>query len=71
MPMRRLTWLRTLTWCIRWRVLSARADDWSADQLDTTTRLHVETIVADYVSPARIEAIRAEWREARLAPILT
>ena len=71
MPMRRLTWLRTLTWCIRWRVLSARADDWSADQLTPATRAHIEYIIADYVSPARIEAIRAEWHEARLAAALT
>jgi len=70
MPMRRLTWLRTLTWCIRWRVLSARAEDWSADQLDDATRTHIETIVADFVSPARIAAIRSEWQEARLAAVL-
>lgn len=71
LPMRRLTWLRTLTWCIRWRVLSAQAEDWSADRLDPATRAHAETIVADYVSPARIAAIRAEWRKARLAETLT
>jgi len=70
MPMRRLTWLRTLTWCIRWRVLSAGADDWSAEQLDDATRAHIENIIADYVSPERIEAIRAEWQEARLAAML-
>jgi len=70
LPMRRLTWLRTLTWCIRWRVLSACAEDWSADRLDPATRAHIETVIADYVSPERIEAIRAEWREARLADAL-
>jgi len=70
LPMRRLTWLRTLTWCIRWRVLSASAEDWSADRLDPATRAHIENTVADYVSPARIEAIRSEWREARLAAVL-
>jgi Phosphotransferase enzyme family len=70
LPMRRLTWLRTLTWCIRWRVLSARAEDWSADRLDPATRAHVENIIADYLSPARIEAIRAEWQEAKLAAAL-
>jgi len=71
LPMRRLTWLRTLTWCIRWRVLSARAEDWSAERLDPVTRAHIENTVADYVSPRRIEAIRAEWREMRLAAALT
>jgi len=69
-PMRRLTWLRTLTWCIRWRVLSARAEDWSAERLAPAVRAHIEAVVADYVSPGRIEAIRAEWREARLAAAL-
>jgi len=67
LPMRRLTWLRTLTWCIRWRVLSTSAEDWSADRLDPASRAHIENIVADYVSPSRIEAIRGEWREARFA----
>jgi hypothetical protein len=70
LPMRRLTWLRTLTWCIRWRVLSARAEAWSADRLDPAARAHIETTIADYVSPERIEAIRSEWREARLAEAL-
>jgi thiamine kinase-like enzyme len=70
LPMRRLTWLRTLTWCIRWRVLSASAEEWSADRLDPASRSHIERTVADYVSPARIEAIRSEWREARLAAVL-
>lgn len=70
LPMRRLTWLRTLTWCIRWRVLSARNEDWSADRLDPATRAHIESTVADYVSPERIEAVRSEWREARLASAL-
>jgi hypothetical protein len=70
LAMRRLTWLRTLTWCIRWRVLSREGDDWSAERLAPAMRAHIERIVADYVSPGRIEAIRAEWQEARLAAAL-
>jgi hypothetical protein len=70
LPMRRLTWLRTLTWCIRWRVLSTQAEDWSADRLDPAARAHIETIIADYVSPERITTIRAEWHEAKLAAAL-
>ena len=59
-PMRRLTWLRTLTWCARWKVLSRQGEDWSADRLAPTHRAHVERIVADYLTPERIAAIRAE-----------
>ena len=32
-PLRRLVWLRTLTWCVRWRVLSKRDDGWSKARL--------------------------------------
>lgn len=68
--MRRLTWLRTLTWCLRWRVLSRQDDDWSAERLAPPLRAHIQRIVADYVTPARIAEIRSEWEEARLEAAL-
>jgi len=69
-PMRRLTWLRTLTWCARWRVLSRQGEDWSAERLAPTLRAYVERNVADYLTPQRIAAIRAEWQDARLSTAL-
>jgi len=57
-PLRRLVWLRTLTWCVRWRVLSRQRGGWSKDRLDPAHVAHIERTVADYVSPERIAAIR-------------
>ena len=58
-PLRRLVWLRTLTWCVRWRVLSRRADGWSKERLAPDHAEHIERTVADYVDADRIAAIRA------------
>lgn len=68
-PMRRLTWLRTTTWCVRWRVLSRReptdgpAGGWSAARLAPELRAHIEASVADYFDPDTIARITAEWRD--------
>jgi hypothetical protein len=58
-PLRRLVWLRTLTWCVRWRVLSRRDDGWSKARLAPDHAAHIERTVADYVDPERIASIRA------------
>lgn len=58
-PLRRLVWLRTLTWCVRWRVLSKREDGWSKARLAPDHAAHIERTVADYVDPDRITAIRS------------
>jgi thiamine kinase-like enzyme len=58
-PLRRLVWLRTLTWCVRWRVLSRREDGWSKERLAPDHAAHIERTVADYVDPDRIASIRA------------
>lgn len=55
--MRRLTWLRTTTWCAKWRV-EAEAG-WSPAGRD-----YMKTVrerIADYFDPATIERIRAEF----------
>lgn len=57
-PLRRLVWLRTLTWCVRWRVLSKRAGGWSKERLAPDHAAHIEQTVADYVDPDRIASIR-------------
>lgn len=75
MPMRRLTWLRSVTWSAMWRVKSkddrvaakhaAQAtEDWSADGRDATLIAHVDARTRDYLDPDTIERICAEWREA-------
>ena len=61
-PMRRLTWLRTVTWFVRWRVLSQRPDQsWSAAKLPDALRRHVAKTVAHCTDPHVIAAVRAEW----------
>lgn len=72
LPLRRLTWLRSVTWCVHYRVESARerrrdkhlassTEDWSTEDVDAALTAHVEGRVADYLDPATIAAIRAEW----------
>lgn len=57
-PMRRLTWLRTTTWALRWTVLSAeRGSAWRGTHLPETVRAHIERVVADYLSAATLERI--------------
>ena len=58
-PLRRLIWLRTLTWCVRWRVLSRREGGWSKERLAPDHAAHIERTVADYVDPDRVASIRA------------
>ncbi len=58
-PLRRLVWLRTLTWCVRWRVLSKREGGWSRERLAPDHAAHIERTVEDYIDPDRIAAIRA------------
>jgi hypothetical protein len=68
-PLRRLVWLRTLTWCVRWRVLSRREGGWSKERLSPDHAAHIERTVADYVDPDRIATIREGLdAEAELFP---
>ncbi len=57
-PLRRLIWLRTLTWCVRWRVVSHETGGWSSARLGAEHAAYIARNVADYVAPARIAAIR-------------
>ena len=72
LPLRRLLFLRAITWCAKWRVLHRRAgaankeradstEDWSADNTDPATIAHVAGRVDDYLSPASLVRMRAEW----------
>ena len=71
-PLRRLLFLRAITWCAKWRVLHRRgraaakdkaesAEDWSADNTDPATIAHVAGRVEDYLSPGTLARMRAEW----------
>lgn len=71
-PMRRITMLRAITWCVKWRVLHRRGrlaakhaadstEDWSAENTDPALMAHVAGRVADYLSPATLRRMRAEW----------
>ena len=71
-PMRRILFLRAITWCAKWSVLhreSRRADkhaaesteDWSAENSDPELIAHVAGRVAEYLSPAILVRMRAEW----------
>ena len=72
LPLRRIMWLWSVTWCAKWRVQSRAAaknakhiadntEDWSADLSDQALVDHVADRVADYLDAGTIAAIRSEW----------
>ena len=81
-PMRRLLFLRAITWCVKWSVLHRRAglagkhaaastEDWSAENSDPALIAHVAGRVADYLSPATLRRMRRDWRgEPPLAAVI-
>ena len=67
-PMRRLTWLRTLTWGIKWRALTTtpapgerRDEDWSSTPMPPAYRTHISARIADFLAPETIARVRSEW----------
>ncbi len=70
-PLRRLTWLRTTTWCAKWRIEAAKApattgstrerSAWSAERYDAGMIAGVRARIDDYFDPNTIARIRAEW----------
>jgi aminoglycoside phosphotransferase (APT) family kinase protein len=74
-PMRRLLFLRAITWCALWRVsheTAARAAkesaestrDWSAENSDPALIAHVKGRTDLYLSAAVLKRMRAEWLES-------
>ncbi len=57
---RRLVWLRTMTWCVRWAVESQGSGGWSRRHLDARARRHMETCLADFFAASTIARLRAE-----------
>ena len=73
LPMRRLMWLWSVTWCAKWAVesrleavqdkLSALStEDWSAQGIDQKLMMHVAGRVCRYLSDDCIQAVQSEWR---------
>ncbi|HEX3500616.1 MAG TPA: phosphotransferase [Stellaceae bacterium] len=60
-PSRRLTWLRTMMWCARWRVAAATSPDWSQDRVDPVLLAHIRSRVAAFFAPEMVAATREEW----------
>ncbi|SMH33698.1 phosphotransferase family protein [Azospirillum agricola] len=56
-PLRRLTWLRTLSWMARWSVKGATLSPGMPDSL----RIHMDGHAADILRAARIEQVRRDW----------
>ena len=76
-PLRRITLLRAVTWCVKWSVAhrqarleskqaAASTEDWSAENTDPALIAHVAGRVACYLSPEILRRMTAEWREAPL-----
>lgn len=61
MPCRRLTWLRTMMWCARWRVAATTNPDWSEGRVDKALIAHIRGRIAVFFEPATVAAVRAEW----------
>jgi aminoglycoside phosphotransferase (APT) family kinase protein len=58
-PLRRLTWLRTLSWMARWRVEGERL----APGMPESLRLHLAARIADAFAPQGIGRARADWHD--------
>jgi Phosphotransferase enzyme family len=65
-PLRRLVWLRTMTWCVKWAVESRGTGGWSRRRLDARTRGHMEACLKDFFDPATIARLRGEWSGGRI-----
>lgn len=69
MPLRRLTWLRTITFFAKWSVESRRpatrgegtVEDWSTGDVDPRVVAHVRSRIADCFRPDTVARVRADW----------
>lgn len=72
LPLRRLMWLWSITWCAKWRVLSDKpprqlantqgsAEDWSAARSEQALIAHVKDRVDHYLDGGTIALVRREW----------
>lgn len=72
LPLRRMMWLWSVTWCAKWRVESGETaasepkenkstENWSAELSEDALVAHVAGRVADYLDPDTITRVRADW----------
>lgn len=72
LPLRRITMLRAITWCAKWRVLQSRSrteekhraastEDWSAENNTEELITHVAGRVDEYLQADTLKRMRAEW----------
>jgi hypothetical protein len=71
LPLRRAMWLWAVTWCAKWRVLSAAprragdtgagGEDWSAEASDAALIAHVRERVDHYLSPQAVSRCLDEF----------
>jgi hypothetical protein len=71
-PLREAMWLWAVTWCAKWRVLSAAprraggdGEDWSAAGSDAALVAHVRSRVDDYLSPHAVARVVGECEALR------
>ena len=57
-PLRRLTWLRTLSWMARWKVEGASLSPDMPDALSA----HMDAHAADVLRPDTVERVSRDWR---------
>ncbi|MEK9661503.1 MAG: phosphotransferase [Alphaproteobacteria bacterium] len=68
LALRRVMWLWSVSWCAKWRVQSratvggSGTENWSAELSAPELVAHVADRVADYLDPATIARVRADWR---------
>ncbi len=72
LPLRRMTWLRTMTFMARWSVQTdpsyagTEPDRWSDSGLSPEMKAHSSAVIADLHQPQAIQRIRAEWLDGDL-----
>ena len=67
LPLRSAMWLWSVSWCAKWRVLSARearpagdGEDWSGEKSEAALIAHVRDRVDHYLSPQGVARVMAE-----------
>lgn len=61
LPCRRLTWLRTITFCARWRAEAVRKGDWPPARLAPKYQNHLLARMDEFFDAQTIARIRSEW----------
>jgi hypothetical protein len=60
-PARRLTFLRTMLWCLRWRRAARQDGEWAASRLDANLASQIEGRVAMFLDPAFVDRVRVSF----------